>query len=187
MLCKLNKLPILVGGTFYWLESLLWDNYLNQHDVSDNEIEKEATKEDLSKYLPLFSLSNEDILKHKNLNENLWSKLNKIDPIMANKLHPNNLRRIQLSLDIYKKTGQKHSDILLQKGELRGNQTNYQICILWLYNTLDIIKERITKRIDQMVQNGLKNEIRSFYLLLKEKYLQLIQHKLIKKKKYNFR
>jgi tRNA dimethylallyltransferase len=78
-----KKIPILVGGSLFYLKSLYFppQKYLGCQD-------------------------NVNII----YNENLWETLNKIDPKRASQLHPNDLYRVKRALDIWQKTGMKPSE-----------------------------------------------------------------------------
>ncbi len=81
---KKNKIPIVVGGSLFYLKSLFFPP-------------KEVKKSSLQK-----------IIYNKNT---LWDVLNKIDPVRAGQLHRNDIYRIERALDIWKTTGIKPSEL----------------------------------------------------------------------------
>jgi tRNA dimethylallyltransferase len=85
-----DHLPIVVGGTHYYLESLLFENYL----FEEPSIRPEP--------VPI-------------LEESSWDALQIIDPKMAEKLHPNDKRKIKRSIEIFNSTGKSHSSLCMNK------------------------------------------------------------------------
>ena len=152
-----NKVPILVGGTHYYLLTLLWTGTLK------SDLNNDASQE------PKFMDENEkkSMMHHLDdkidLNSDLWDQLNKVDPVMARKLHRNNDRKIIRSLKIYYETGIPHSELILnQKEELR-----WETCFLWVDCKLEILDKRLDDRVDVMIQRGLLDELISICRLIK--------------------
>ena len=103
-----GKLPILVGGTHYYTQSLLFRDRLAEaeEDGEGGESKKDHHEaqgpiEDLEDKYPIL----------KESTENLLERLQDVDPVMAERWHPNDRRNIQRSLEIYLQTGRKSSDI----------------------------------------------------------------------------
>ncbi len=146
---KRGKLPILVGGNMYYIQSLIWDNLI---------------EESISDQLNI-SLSKE---------KNLWEKLNKIDPIRASELHPNDTRKIINSIKIYEKSGKLHSDLIkeqIKKGGGLGGKSMYNYKFIWLDCNREVHLKRLNNRIDKMIQDGLKKEIKCLYeFLIKDNF-----------------
>ena len=63
----------------------------------------------------------EDLMKNCDESCSLYEKLQKIDPVRAEELHPNDLRKISRSLQIYGETGKKHSDLLKEQKRAEGS------------------------------------------------------------------
>lgn len=82
--------------------------------------------------------------------------LEKIDPIMAKKLHPNNLRRIIRAIEVYKKTGKQMSHLQ----ELHS-QEKRKCRIVCITREREDRYKRINKRVDIMFDNGLVDEVQS--------------------------
>jgi len=91
-----GKLPILVGGTHYYTQSLLLENEL----VEDPQ-KPDLTPEEISKRFPILDASTEETLE----------KLREVDPRMADRWHPKDTRHIRRSLEIYLTTGKQASQI----------------------------------------------------------------------------
>ncbi|XP_055390102.1 tRNA dimethylallyltransferase isoform X2 [Condylostylus longicornis] len=151
-LLKQSKCPIIVGGTNYYIESILWDILVNASE--DSYIE--STVESNEKWLTTTS-------------EELHEELKKVDPKYAQMIHPNNKRKIVRALDVFKRTGIPLSEILKDQrnkpgGNRLGGPLRYPHTILfWLRCNQDVLNDRLNKRVDSMLKQGLLKEIRNFY------------------------
>ena len=83
-LIKSSKPPIIVGGTNYYIESLIWQVLV------DNPPSSAADESDSDEDSPCKKIRREDGAS----NEELHKKLQAIDPEMATRLHPNNRRKV---------------------------------------------------------------------------------------------
>lgn len=133
-----NKVPILLGGTGFYIDSILFDMNYGQT----------AKDKEYRSYL-------EKLAKEKG-NIFLYEKLKSIDPETARIYHPNELSRIIRALEIYKATGKKPS--LKRKGAKRLNKNINPIIFFLNYEDRDILYERINKRSQEMVDMGLLGE-----------------------------
>ena len=105
-------------------------------------------------------------LNHK---KSLYEKLRKVDPIMADRLHPGDSRKIARSLQVYEQHGKPHSQILEEQrqrlggsaygGPLRFDHT----CVFWLQCQREVLNERLDKRVDEMLDRGLVPELLDFH------------------------
>ncbi|KAI8813320.1 tRNA isopentenyltransferase [Cladochytrium replicatum] len=151
-----NKLAILVGGTHYYLQSLIWDGTLvhtlpNISREGSNEFDSE---EPLRRRVIAVLDSNTD---SESANSALYELLKEVDPVMAERWHPNDFRKIRKSLQLYADTGKRNSDLL-------ANQTKtlrYPTCLLWLYADWPILDDRLDARVDEMIERGMFDEIRA--------------------------
>lgn len=138
-----KKLPVIVGGTGLYVSSLL-DNIKFADIKSDAGLRKKL--EDEAERLG---------------NSYLFEKLEKVDPESAAQLHPNNLVRVIRALEVYELTGKKLS---LFKAESRLEESPYDPVMIGLdYNDRQILYDRINKRVDIMVKNGLVEEAQSIF------------------------
>ncbi len=133
-----NKLPIIVGGTGLYIKGALYD-----YTFSETETKHEEYKVKFKDYT----------------NEQLHDYLKTFDEKSALELHPNNRQRILRAIEIYETTGTTKSDI---------HATQQHICLydaLFIGLTLDrdILYERINKRVDIMIDNGLEEEVTALY------------------------
>ncbi|ANE47885.1 tRNA delta(2)-isopentenylpyrophosphate transferase [Paenibacillus swuensis] len=132
-----DKLPFIVGGTGLYIESLC---YSFEFSESGSD---EAFREEKYRYAEIHGA------------EALHLQLQASDPVTAERLHPNDLRRVVRALEIVHLTGMKLSDQLLgQKKE-----TPYELCIVGLTMERDLLYKRIEERIDEMLALGLVEEV----------------------------
>ena len=128
-----EKPMIICGGTGLYLKACLYDY------TFENEAE-EAYDPSLDAYT----------------NEQLYEMLKETDPLQAEKIHPNNRRRVMRSLTIQKNTGKKQSDIEKeQKHELL-----YDAYIIGCTMEREHLYSRINQRVENMFSKGLEQEVK---------------------------
>lgn len=137
-----GRLPIIVGGTGLYIESLLFP-------VSHAKVEANI---ELRKELELYA--------EKNSNETLWAHLNLIDPKAASKIHPNNIRRVIRAIEVYEESGHLFSDF---QDERKNKESSYDYLIIGLNTDRQLLYERINQRVDSMIQEGLVEEARNLW------------------------
>ena len=147
---KRGKIPIIAGGTNYYIEGILWEFLLKSEGSADyndgirNELEKKCSAD-------------------------LHCMLKDVDLEMALKLHPNDKRKIVRALEVYKRTNIKLSDHHSQQKRKRGSsQFGGSIrfpnsCLLWVQCQPEILMERIYRRVDKMISAGLLQELLEFH------------------------
>ncbi len=138
-----GKLPIIVGGTGLYIDSLL-----NNVNFSEMKSDEEYRKS-------LYDYAAE------NGNEALYERLVKADPEAAELIHMNNLVRVIRALEVIHVTGRKFSDL---KTESRLVESPYDSVIIGL-NAADrsVLYDRINQRVDIMVKMGLIEEARQLW------------------------
>lgn len=142
ILCR-GKLPIIVGGTGLYIDSLL-DNVKFSEGGSD-----EAYRAELYK----FAEENGKAALHAHLAE--------IDPEAAESVHPNNLVRVIRALEVCRITGRKFSEL---KAESRLEESPYDSLIIGMdYADRQVLYNRINLRVDEMVRSGLVDEARALW------------------------
>ncbi|KAF4100273.1 hypothetical protein G5714_018469 [Onychostoma macrolepis] len=160
----LRKLPIIVGGTNYYIESILWKVLMDTRQGSDTESENGVASKSESK-AELEKLGGPEL--HRRLKE--------VDPDMAAILHPHDARKIARSLQIFMDTGVPHSQLLEEQrgqdgGDCLGGPLRFQDpCIFWLHCKTNALDERLDKRVDQMLSLGLIDELKDFHQRFNEK------------------
>ena len=132
-----GKLPIVVGGTGMYIESLLYPfEFCNSEK---NEQIRSCYKK---------------LLEEKG-NQYVYDLLVKIDPKTAQKLHPNDTKRVIRALEIYDTTGIPKSEQVQEK------ISDYDYKLLFLNTDREVLYDRINKRVDIMLYEGLENEVKS--------------------------
>ncbi|MDE6185435.1 MAG: tRNA (adenosine(37)-N6)-dimethylallyltransferase MiaA, partial [Lachnospiraceae bacterium] len=139
-----GHLPIIVGGTGFYIQALLYDIAFGEEGDS-GEIRERLEKEAQEKG----SLYLHDCLK-------------KVDPDSAQTIHPNNQKRIIRALEFYEMHGFPISD---HNKKEREKQAAYDFCYFVLNDDRELLYRKIDHRVDEMLENGLVEEVRS----LKEK------------------
>ncbi|MBE7088223.1 MAG: tRNA (adenosine(37)-N6)-dimethylallyltransferase MiaA [Clostridiales bacterium] len=135
-LLKEEKTPIICGGTGFYINSLLYN--LSYGNAAANE---EVRK----KY--------ENILEEKG-RDYLFDLLKEKDLETAQKLHPNDTKRVIRALEIFEVSGQKKSEI---RDELKPR---FDFVAVMINYPREELYERINKRVDIMIDNGLLEEVR---------------------------
>lgn len=126
-----NKLPIIVGGTGLYIKACLYDFKFYDEDCEDNSYDEMSNKE-------------------------IYDLLMQKDPEALQKIHINNRKRLVRALNIY----EKHN---IGISEIKNNQEHkclYDSLIIGLTEDRKQLYERIDKRVDQMVKDGLIEEIK---------------------------
>ena len=150
-----NKIPIVAGGTGFYIDSILFDmNYGTSK--KDENLRDKLTK-----------------------NFQMYGKFCEIDPIEAKKYHPNETQRIIRAFETYKLTGKKPSE--LRKGLKNLNKNIKPILFFINYKDRSKLYEKINLRVDQMINDGLENEfdkvVKNYKLSSLSKSLQAIGYK----------
>lgn len=141
---KNKKTPIVVGGTGLYANSLIYG-------IEYNQINFDA---EYREFLENQASSSDGLLE-------LYEKAKKIDEDAIKKISPNDKKRILRILEIYHATGKNKTQMEL---ESRKNEVKYDYKIFALNMDRQILYDRINKRVDIMIANGLIEEV---YNLLK--------------------
>lgn len=139
---KKGKIPIIVGGTGFYIQSVLYDIKFDETD-DNHQYRKEL----------------EDIYKEKGA-KFLHDMLKNVDEEAANAIHYNNVKRVIRALEYYSQTGNKISD---HNKEQRQNESPYNFKYFVLNDKRELLYSRINKRVDKMIEQGLVKEVE--YLL----------------------
>lgn len=134
-----NKIPVLTGGTGFYIQSVLYDI-----DFTETEENQEYRE-----YL-------EGLAKEKGP-QFLHEELRKVDPGSADQIHANNVKRVIRALEYFKETGEpisKHNE------EERKKVSPYNFAYFVLNDRRDILYDRINLRIDKMLESGLVEEVK---------------------------
>jgi tRNA dimethylallyltransferase len=145
---KRRNVPIIaVGGTALYIKALLYG--LFEGPAADRQIRAELRAQAQAEGL-----------------EKLYLQLVKVDPVAADRIHPNDSKRIIRALEIHKITGKPISCFQQQ---FKTEKTLHDWTIIGLRRQKTDISHRINKRTKNMIETGLADEVRS--LLAEEKPL----------------
>ncbi len=134
-----GKQPIVAGGTGLYISSLI-----NNINFSESESDWEL-REALKKEAEEFGT------------EYLHKKLQEVDPDSALSIHPNNIKRVIRALEVYYQT---QKPISYHNEMSRSIPSKYQFVLVGLNMDRQVLYERINKRVDIMIQNGLVDEVK---------------------------
>lgn len=133
-----GKVPIIVGGTGLYVDSLIYGIEYPNIEFDENyrkELERRVEKEGLEK---------------------LYEKAKKIDPQAMKKISRNDQKRILRVLEIYNATGKTKTE---QEIESRKNEVKYDYRVFAINMDREKLYDRINKRVDIMIQKGLIEEV----------------------------
>lgn len=148
-----GKLPILVGGTGLYLESVLYQN-----EFADKTTDAEL-RAALSTRSP----------------DDLWAELSAVDPVAASAIHKNNVRRVIRALEIYKLTGLTKTELDAQS---RQKESLYDSTLIGIdFADRAVLEERMAIRVDAMLADGLVAEVSALRGYLSETAGQAIGYK----------
>ncbi len=139
-----NKTPLVVGGTGLYLRALL-DGLFEADPMTDKELRRKLLK------------SQEAHGGHY-----LHTELEKVDPLSAKKIHPNDFRRIIRALEVTRLTGKPFS---AQKANRKGIREEFRIKAFFLNRDRQDLYDRINKRVEEMLAIGLLQEVRKLLKL----------------------
>ena len=135
---KKGKIPILVGGTGFYIQAVTRDidfTEAQQENTYRAELEKLAETEGA---------------------EYLHDRLKEVDPASADTIHANNVKRVIRALEFYHQNG---TPISAHNEEQKKQTSPYNLAYFVLNAPRDILYERIDKRVDQMLEEGLVKEV----------------------------
>lgn len=135
-----KKIPILVGGTGFYIQSVLYDI-----DFTESAADP-AYREEL------------EALARRDGAEALHEQLRLVDPQAASEIHANNIKRVIRALEYHHETGEQ---ISIHNREERQKESPYQFAYFVLNDSRDRLYEKINRRIDVMLQEGLLEEVRA--------------------------
>ena len=183
-----GKLPIIVGGTNYYIESILWDILVS--DVGEKFLKKtESSNHGTSQKNEKFETKTETA--EKNLKrefkpevyencenaadleckekDRYYQQLMDVDPRAASRIHPNDVRKVKRQLEIRELTGRLPSEIISEQhsregaDHLGGPLRFTNALVFWLTCEQIALEKRLCHRIEEMLENGLMDEISNFY------------------------
>ena len=136
-----GKTPIVCGGTGLYLDALLRGGLAEEADCDEN-------------------YRNElNLLAEEKGNEYIHGLLRDLDPESADAIHPNNRKRVIRALEVCRVTGRKKSEIDRENSAFDGAYE--PLAVELFYTDRAVLYERIDRRVDQMLEGGLLDEVRA--------------------------
>lgn len=167
-----RQIPIVVGGTSYWIQHLLFPNRLaSDNSTSSSHESASSISKDLADSIAslpphLLALFN-DLPRYPPSARtdpdgafNLYTLLAILDPPIAQRWHWRDTRKILRSLCIAKESGRRSSEIMDDQSKDTTNLPRFRTLCFWLYAEPSVLDVRLNKRVDAMIEQGLLNEIR---------------------------
>lgn len=134
-------LPVVCGGTGLYVDTLL-NNVKLSEESYDEELRRSLLKR----------AEDEGA-------EKLLEEVMAFDPEYAEKLHPNNIKRIVRALEVYKTTG----TTMTEQIEMSKQASPYDVCFIGLdAEDRQFLYDRIDRRVDIMLERGLESEAREY-------------------------
>ena len=133
-----GKVPILVGGTGFYIQAVTKDIDFTQAEQEDGyrrELEQLAAEKG---------------------NDYLHTMLQEVDPVSAKEIHANNVKRVIRALEFYH---QNQSPISAHNQEQKEHETPYNLAYFVLNVPRELLYKRIDDRIDEMLEEGLLEEV----------------------------
>lgn len=154
-----GKVPVLVGGTHYYTQSLVFNDMFVGAEGDGESEGKEWSIEEINNKWPILEAENEVLLE----------RLREVDPVMADRWHPRDRRKIRRSLEIWLTTGRRASDVYREQverkrnGEFVDGDTMHltETLLFWVHAESDVLKKRLDGRVDKMLEAGMLDEIKS--------------------------
>lgn len=134
-----GRIPIVAGGTGFYIQSLLYD-------ISFEETEVSSYREELTAYYKAYGA------------HALHEELKKVDPVSYEEIHENNVKRVIRALEFYHDTGYPISE---HNKAQRQKESPYNFEYFVLNDDREVLYRRIEKRIDTMIEQGLIEEVQS--------------------------
>ncbi|KAK9734530.1 hypothetical protein RND81_04G146000 [Saponaria officinalis] len=155
-----NHLPVIVGGTNFYIQALVSPFLLEDalEDMDDRHLgDGSAHQEEIGHDVV------EDDINYS------FEHLRAVDPVAANRVHPNDNRKIRQYLELFFQSGILPSKLFQVKinekwGSL-GDNSRYDCCIICVDASLPVLDQFVDQRVDQMIEAGLLDEACDIYTM----------------------
>ncbi|MGN0371302.1 MAG: tRNA (adenosine(37)-N6)-dimethylallyltransferase MiaA [Enterocloster sp.] len=137
-----GRIPIIAGGTGFYIQALLYDiDFKENEEGSPIRRELEALAESAGERAPAL----------------LHDMLKEVDPEAAEQIHANNVKRVIRAIEYFRQTGEK---ISRHNAEMRLKESPYNFLYYVINTDRALLYERIDRRVDLMMEQGLTDEVR---------------------------
>lgn len=134
-----RKIPMIVGGTGFYVQSVLYDIHF-EDESGDRSFRREL-----------------EMMAEEGASRELYEMLKSADPKAAEQIHPNNTKRIIRALEFYHETG---GPISRHNEEQKKQSSPYDFVYFVLNRDRASVYDRINRRVDIMMEEGLEEEVR---------------------------
>ena len=138
-----GKLPIVVGGTGFYIHALIYDTVFSEEDDEDRRVRAEL-----------------EALSEAKGDAYMWELLRQEDPISAENIHPHNKKRVIRALEYLRLTGQRLSEHNIEQ---KARSSPYDFLYLAINKDREKLYADIDRRVDIMMEQGLETEVRGLY------------------------
>ena len=135
-----NNIPIIVGGTGFYIQTLLYDIEFVQNDEND------GIRDELNR-----------LYEEKGAGY-MHELLREIDPDYAAEVHENNVKKVIRAIEFYRQTGCRMSE---HNAVQRERISPYNFAYFVLSDDRKLLYDRIDRRIDKMLEEGLVDEVKA--------------------------
>lgn len=143
---KRKKVPIIAGGTGLYISSIVYNMDFKEENI-DNEYRES-----------LYNLAKEKS------NQYVHDILKDIDPESAKLIHPNNLKRVVRAIEMAKNTKKTKSEHMKdEQKRIQSENAKYDFLIFYIDRDKEFLYDRINKRVDIMVDQGVVDEAKMVY------------------------
>ncbi|CAH2060432.1 unnamed protein product [Thlaspi arvense] len=154
-----NHIPVLVGGTNYYIQAIV-SKFLLDDSAEDTEDCCSNVTSVVSEGLDVESISGRDD------SSDGYELLKELDPVAANRIHPNNHRKINQYLSLHAKRGVLPSK-LYQEHTLENwgciDTSRFDYCLICMDAETSVLDKYVGQRVDSMVVSGLLDEVYDIY------------------------
>lgn len=135
-----GKIPVMCGGTGLYINSVIDDVEFGEYE-NDMKLREELRE-----------------IAEKDGGEKLIEMLREFDPVSAERLHPNNLKRVIRAIEFFKISGVPISE---HQEETKKKESRYEPIMFLIDRPREELYERINRRVDVMIETGLVDEVKS--------------------------
>ncbi|KAG9318314.1 tRNA isopentenyltransferase [Chiua virens] len=175
---RMNQIPIVVGGTSYWIQHLLFPNRLVTKDLNSTPLGVPTSahpmsvslQSSISQLAPKLSNlwsslpeSPPNAVTHPEEALSLHELLQALDAPVASRWHWRDTRKVLRNLQIMKETSRTASEIISEQSQTTLTPRYRTLCF-WLYAQPSALNPRLDERVDDMIKLGLVDEIRSLQI-----------------------
>lgn len=145
-----ERLPIVVGGTHYYVQSLLWKDSILPSSSNTQYDGEEKIRQEVRNLIQSTDQHDPTVLHEM---------LQRVDPVMALKWNPKDTRKILRSLVVYESTGRRHSEWLREQMQEKHPDSltgvfppRFPAIVFWLHSEWPDLDIRLDSRVDEMVE-----------------------------------